>query len=52
MKDSLLSAIEPGTGLVTAQYTLPQVRRASGLAWDGRSLWVAEFDGKIWRLLF
>jgi hypothetical protein len=52
MKGHLLSAIDPGTGLVTAQYALPQVRRASGLAWDGSSLWIAEFDGKIWRLPF
>jgi hypothetical protein len=52
MKGSLLSAIEPGTGLVTAQYELTAVKRASGLAWDGRSLWIAEFDGKIWRLSF
>ena len=52
MKDSLLSAIDPGTGSVTAQYTLPQVKRASALAWDGSSLWIAEFEGKIWRLSF
>lgn len=52
MKDSLLSAIDPGTGSVTAQYALPRVRRASGLAWDGSALWIAEFDGKIWRLSF
>ena len=52
MKDGVLSAIDPATGSVTAQYTLPQVKRASGLAWDGSSLWIAEFDGKIWRLSF
>jgi hypothetical protein len=52
MKGSLLSAIDPGTGSVTAQYRLPRVRRASGLAWDGSSLWISEFEGKIWRLLF
>lgn len=52
MKGGLLAAIEPATGSVTARYTLPQVKRASGLAWDGSSLWIAEFDGKIWRLPF
>jgi hypothetical protein len=52
IKGNLLSAIDPGTGSVTAQYKLPQVRRASGLAWDGSSLWVSEFEGKIWRLHF
>jgi hypothetical protein len=52
MKDSLLSAIDPGTGIVTAQYVLRQVKRTSGLAWDGSALWISEFDGKIWRLSF
>ena len=52
IKGSLLSAIDPADGWVRAQYELPGVRRASGLAWDGRSLWIAEFDGKVWRLPF
>lgn len=52
MKGRRLSAVDPSTGGVTAQYTLAQLRRPSGLAWDGQSLWIAEFDGKIWRLPF
>jgi hypothetical protein len=35
---------------VTAQYTFDDLKRPSGLAWDGHALWIAEFDGKIWRL--
>jgi hypothetical protein len=37
---------------VIDQYTLPEIKRASGLAWDGRAMWISEFDGKIWRLPF
>jgi hypothetical protein len=52
MKDQRLSAIDPSTGGVTARYKLAQLKRPSGLAWDGQALWIAEFDGKIWRLPF
>lgn len=52
MKDRKLSSIDPHTGVVTAQYSLEQIKRASGLAWDGQALWIAEFNGKIWRLSF
>jgi len=52
MKDSKLSSIDPASGEVIAQYYLRQIRRASGLAWDGDALWIAEFNGKIWRLPF
>jgi streptogramin lyase len=51
-KDNRLSSIDPSTGQVTAQYVLPELRRPSGLAWDGQALWIAEFEGKIWRLPF
>lgn len=51
-KDNRLSALDPATGRVTSDYFLPAVRRATGLAWDGESLWISEFDGKIWRLFF
>lgn len=51
-KDSRLSSIDPATGTVTARYTLPQLKRPSGMAWDGEALWIAEFDGKVWRLPF
>ena len=49
-KDHQLSAIDPATGTVTAQYTFNQLDRPSGLAWDGKALWIAEFNGRIWRL--
>lgn len=50
MKDSKLSSIDPATGMVVAQYTLDQIKRPSGLAWEGRALWIVQFDGKVWRL--
>ena len=50
MKDSRLSAIDPATGMVTAQYVLEQIARPSGLAWDGEALWIVEFGGAVWRL--
>ena len=49
-KDNKLSSIDPATGSVTAEYKLRHLERPSGLACDGRALWIAEFDGKIWRL--
>lgn len=49
-KDNKLSTIDPATGRVTAMYILNDLKRPSGLAWDGQSLWIAEFDGKIWQL--
>ena len=49
-KDNRLSTIDPSTGRVTETYILNDLQRPSGLAWDGQSLWIAEFDGKIWRL--
>lgn len=51
-KDNRLTSIDPSTGQVTARYTLGQIKRVSGLAWDDRALWISEFDGKIWRLPF
>jgi len=51
-KDQRLSAIDPSNGQVTAQYSLKQLRRPSGLAWDGTALWIAEFEGKIFRVTF
>ena len=50
MKDSRLSAIDPSTGEVTARYNVSRIKRPSGLAWDGETLWVVEFDGFVWRL--
>jgi len=52
MKDNRLSSIDSSTGEVTAQYTVNPLKRPSGLAWVDDALWIAEFDGKIWRLPF
>lgn len=52
MKDNNLSSIEPSTGEVTARYVLDGIKRPSGLAWAKNALWIAEFEGKIWRLPF
>jgi hypothetical protein len=50
MKDQHLSSINPSTGAVIARYTLAHIKRPSGLAWDGEALWIAEWNGNIWRL--
>lgn len=52
VKNGQLCSIDPSTGRVIASYRLDQVKRPSGLAWDGEALWIAEFTGKIWRLPF
>ncbi|MFN2516151.1 MAG: hypothetical protein ABR556_08040 [Pyrinomonadaceae bacterium] len=52
VKDQLLAAIDPSNGQVTARYNLKSLRRPSGLAWDGTALWIAEFEGRIFRLPF
>lgn len=52
IKDRQLTSIDPSNGAVTAYYTLPQLKRPSALAWDGKALWIAEWDGKLWRLPF
>lgn len=49
-RDNKLSTIDPASGRVTAIYILNELKRPSGLAWDGQALWISEFDGKIWRL--
>jgi hypothetical protein len=51
-KGNRLASIDPATGQVTAEYTLNQIKRVSGLAWDDKGLWISEFNGKIWRLPF
>ena len=51
IKDRKLSAINLN-GKVIAQYELKQLERPSGLAWDGTSLWIVEFNGKLWNLPF
>ena len=52
IKDTLLTAIDPSTGAIRDYFELNQLKRPSGLAWDGNALWISEFDGKIWRLPF
>lgn len=52
MKDNKLSSIDASSGIVTGEYRLGQIERATGLAWDGHALWIAEFDGNVWRLPF
>ena len=52
VKDQRLSAIDPSNGQVTAEYNLKTLRRPSGLAWDGTALWIAEWEGRIFRLPF
>jgi hypothetical protein len=52
IKDNMLTALDPSNGTVTAYFELNQLKRPSGLAWDGNALWISEFDGKIWRLPF
>jgi hypothetical protein len=52
IKDHLLVAIDPSNGQVTARYNLKSLLRPSGLAWDGTALWIAEFEGRIFRLPF
>jgi hypothetical protein len=48
----MLTAIDPSTGAFTARYRIREIRRPVGLAWVNNALWIAEFDGKIWRLPF
>lgn len=52
IKDRRLTSIDPSNGTAIAYYTLAQLKRPSGLAWDGQALWIAEWDGKLWRLPF
>ena len=52
MKGSNLSAIDPATGSEIVRYVLDPIKRASGLAWDGKALWIIEFGGNVWRLPF
>ena len=52
IKDRQLTSIDPANGAIIAYYALAQLKRPSGLAWDGEALWIAEWDGKLWRLPF
>lgn len=50
MKDSKLSAIDPNNGKTMNQFVIKEIKRPSGMVWDGTALWVIEFEGKLWRL--
>lgn len=50
MKDCRLSAIDPDNGKVINQFSIKEIKRPSGMAWDGDALWIIEFEGKLWRL--
>ena len=51
VKDNRLSEIDLN-GNVMRQFTLKELNRPSGLAWDGESLWIIEFSGKLWKPSF
>ncbi len=52
IKDKRLSKIDSSNGKVLEIYILTELKRPSGLAWDGDSLWIVQFDGKLWSLPF
>ncbi|HEX8566893.1 MAG TPA: hypothetical protein VF648_14710 [Pyrinomonadaceae bacterium] len=45
-----LSAIDPDNGNVVVQYRMKQIKRPSGIVWDGEAFWIIEFEGELWRL--
>ncbi len=49
IKDRRLSAIDLN-GKLMAQYIFKELKRPSGMVWAGDSLWIVEFDGKLWNL--
>jgi outer membrane protein assembly factor BamB len=51
IKDKHLFAFDLN-GKLLARYKLERLYRPSGLAWDGKSLWIVQFDGKLWNLPF
>ncbi len=52
IKDKRLSKINLTDGKVSKIYILSHLERPSGLAWDENSLWIVQFDGKLWKLPF
>lgn len=50
-KGSKLTSIDEN-GVKMGQFELPALIRPSGMAWDGDSLWIVEFEGKLWKLPF
>lgn len=51
VKDRRLTTIDLD-GKLIGGYDLKELKRPSGLAWDGNSLWIVEFNGKLWKLPF
>lgn len=51
IKFNKLSKIDLNGNLVS-QYKLPELKRPSGLVWQDNSLWIIEFNGKLWNLPF
>ncbi|MCU0240239.1 MAG: hypothetical protein MUC29_12425 [Pyrinomonadaceae bacterium] len=51
IKDKRLTKFDLN-GQVLAQFNLKELYRPSGLAWDGESMWIVEFSGKLWKLPF
>lgn len=49
IKNRRLSSINL-KGEVISQFELKALSRPSGLAWDGQTLWIVEFDGKLWKM--
>lgn len=50
-KGSKLTSLDEN-GVKMGQFDIPTLKRPSGMVWDGNSLWIVEFDGKLWRLPF
>lgn len=47
---SVLSEISTADGKVTRSQKLDELKRPSGMTWMDGALWIAEFDGTLWRL--
>lgn len=49
IKGNVLSAIDPSDGRVSKKFIFDGIKRGMALAWAEGALWIAEFDGKLWR---
>ena len=47
---AVLSQISPETGTSIQAFPLKGIARPSGMTWFDNALWIAEFDGTLWRL--
>lgn len=50
-KDNVLTKLD-SNGVAMGTFELKGIQRITGLSWDGSSLWVIEFSGKVWKLPF